>query len=164
MCRREAGAHDVVMDYTIKEAAVLPGSPVEVFDLITDLERLPDWNVELREVLDVPVRLEVGAEWLIRIHAMRTHWNSRARIVQFDREGGVFAYRSQSDDGNPTHADWRWELTPGEHGRTTRVDVQVTVRPRTFWRKHLLLPLRRRGLRHAIQQSLGRLRGLSTVS
>ncbi len=65
---------------------------------------------------------------------------------------GRFTYRSQSDDGNPSYADWRWQLTAGPDA--TRVDVEVDIRPRTFWRRHLLSKLRRSGLHAAMQRSL----------
>ncbi len=94
-----------------------------------------------------PVVLGVGAEWIVAFHAMKTRWNSRSRAVEVDREAGRFAYRSQSDDGNPSYADWRWQLSGVPGG--TRVDVEVDIRPRTFWRRRLLSDLRRPVLRTA---------------
>lgn len=120
MICREATAHTHAMEYTLQASTLVPASPYEVLDLITDIERLPDWNLEIPRVVDVPTVLEVGAEWVVTIHAMKTHWNSRSRVVEVDRDRGRFAYRSQSDDGNPSHADWRWQLVPAAEGQGTQ--------------------------------------------
>lgn len=151
------------MDFTLQASTVVPAPPYEVFDLITDIERLPDWNLEIPRVVDAPAVLEVGAEWVVTIHAMKTHWNSRSRVVDVDRDRWRFAYRSQSDDGNPSHADWRWQLEPTPEGRETRVTVEVDIHPRTFLRKWLLSRLRRSGLRKAMKESLLALREQTTV-
>jgi hypothetical protein len=80
-------------------------------------------NLEIPEVVESPAELAVGAEWVVTIHAMKTRWNSRSRVLELDRDRGCFAYRSQSDDGNPSFADWRWQLDPDAAG--TRVTVEV---------------------------------------
>ncbi|MFP5319912.1 MAG: type II toxin-antitoxin system RatA family toxin [Acidimicrobiia bacterium] len=145
------------MEYTLHATTVVPAPPGAVFDLVTDVERLPDWNLEIPKVVESPAVLEVGSEWVVQIHAMKTRWNSRARVVDIDRDQGVFAYRSQSDDGNPSYADWRWRLTPALSGHGTQVDVEVDIRPRTFLRRWVASRLRRSGLRKAIEQSLASL-------
>ncbi len=146
------------MEYTLRSTAVVPASPDQVFAVITDIERLPDWNIEIPRVVESPALLDVGTEWVVTIHAMKTHWNSRARAVEVDTERYRFAYRSQSDDGNPSHADWRWQLVPGPSGHGTEVTVEVDVHPRTFMRKWILSGLRRPSLRRAIDRSLLALR------
>ena len=153
-----SGAHAQRMDYTLRASTVVPSPPDDVFDLITDVDRLPDWNLEIPAVVESPAALEVGAEWLVTIHAMHTHWNSRSRVVELDPVRRRFAYRSQTDDGNPSHADWRWQLSNGPDGRGTKVDVEVDIRPKTFWRRYLLSTLRRPSLRKAIEESLTALR------
>jgi len=144
------------MDFSLTTRTVVPAPPEPVFDLITDIDRLPDWNLEIPKVVESPAELAVGAEWVVTIHAMRTQWNSRSRVLELDRDRGRFAYRSQSDDGNPSFADWRWQLEPDPGG--TRVTVDVSVNPRTFLRRRVLSELRRSGLRKAIEQSLDALR------
>ena len=42
--------------------------PDEVFDLITDLDRLPEWNACIESVVTRPPALEIGAEWVVKIH------------------------------------------------------------------------------------------------
>jgi uncharacterized protein YndB with AHSA1/START domain len=145
------------MDYTLRATTVVPADRDEVFDVITDLEHLPDWNLEIPRVVAVPAAVTVGAEWVVAIHAMGTRWNSRSRVLEVDRSRGRFAYRSQSDDGNPSYADWRWELAPAVTGGGTQVTVEVDVRPRTYLRRWVLSTLRRPSLRRAITTSLATL-------
>jgi len=144
------------MEYTLTAETVIEASPDEVFDRITDIDHLPDWNLEIPKILERPVTLEVGAQWVVQIHAMHTHWNSRATVVEIDPGRGRFAYRSQTDDGNPSHADWRWDVTPDPAG--TLVRVAVDIRPRTLLRKAIASRVRRRSLHKAMRQSLATLR------
>lgn len=142
------------MEYTLQATTVVPVGPREAFDLITDIERLPDWNLEIPKAVTAPAVLEVGSEWVVRIHAMKTHWNSRSRAVKIDRDAGRFAYPSQSEDGNPSYADWRWRIVPAPSARGAHVTVEVDIRPRTLLRKWVLSRLRRSGLHKALNESL----------
>lgn len=140
------------MEYTLQATTVVDAPPALVFERITDIDRLPDWNTEIHDVVERPAALRPGAEWVVEIRAMKQHWNSRSRLVELEAGEGRFAYRSQTDDGNPSYADWRWQLTPVPSG--TRVDVEVDIRPRTFWRMHLFSKMRRASLAKAMQRSL----------
>ena len=140
------------MEYTLHATTVVDAPSALVFERITDIDRLCDWNAEIHDVVERPAALRPGAEWVVEIRAMKKHWNSRSRLTELDVDRGRFAYRSQTDDGNPSYADWRWQLTPVPAG--TRVDVEVDVRPRTFWRIHLFSKVRRRSLAKAMQHSL----------
>ena len=142
------------MDFSLSTSAVVPAPPEEVFDLVTDIDRLPEWNREIPKVVESPAEMVVGAEWVVTIRAMKTRWNSRSRALEVDRERGRFAYRSQSDDGNPSFADWRWRFDPDPASGGTRVTVEADVHPRTFLRRRLLSELRRSGLRKAVDRSL----------
>ncbi|HVE64023.1 MAG TPA: hypothetical protein VNB94_09505, partial [Mycobacteriales bacterium] len=73
-------------------------------------------------------------------------------LTELDPESGRFAYRSQSDDGNPSFADWVWHIESEDAG--SRVTVTVDVTPLTFWRKNLLIKIRRTGLRKEMHESL----------
>ena len=146
------------MDFSFTASTVAAASPGEVFDLLTDIDRLPAWNLEIPKVVESPAEMRVGAEWVVTIRAMKTRWNSRSRALEVDRQRGRFAYRSQSDDGNPSFADWRWQLDPDPASGGTRVGVEVDVHPRTFLRRRVLSELRRSGLRKAVDQSLAALR------
>lgn len=144
------------MEFTLVAMTGIEAEPTEVFGAITDVVHLPDWNLEIPRVVEVPAVLVPGAEWVVEIHAMSTHWNSRSRVAELDTQRGVFAYRSQSDDGNPSYADWRWQVA-GD-GAVTSVRVTVDVHPATFLRKRFIARVRRRGLERALHQSLASLR------
>jgi len=145
------------MDFEITETAVVDASPGDVFELITDIARLPEWNREIREIHERPAALTPGAQWAVEIHAMGTHWPSRSTVVDYDPVACVFAYRSQSDDGNPSAASWVWRVAPHDRGTEVRVDASVT--PETFWRRHLFSKIRSRGLPRAVHVSLNALQG-----
>jgi uncharacterized protein YndB with AHSA1/START domain len=149
------------MDFNRTATTVIDAPAADVFDRITDIDHLPDWNLEIPKVLDAPAVVEPGAQWVVQIHAMGTHWNSRSTVTELDPARGRFAYRSQSDDGNPSFADWLWELSEVEGG--TRVTVSVSVRPKTRFRKLIASRIRPRGLHRAVQQSLETLREQVTV-
>ncbi len=82
-----------------------------VFGRIVDIARLPEWNAEITKVLERPATLEPGAQWVVEIRAMHTRWKSRTQLVEIDPALGHVAYRSMPDDGNPSYADWRWDVT-----------------------------------------------------
>ena len=142
------------MDFEVHASTSVSAPPDVVFRHITDIARLPQWNKEISEIREAPAVVEPGAQWLVEIKAMGTHWGSRSEAIEVDAATRVFAYRSVTDDGNPSYADWRWELTAHDNGNATRVDVVMSAHPRTFWRKHLLSNLRRPVLRRAMQRSL----------
>lgn len=128
----------------------------EVFRTVTDIGRLPTWNKGIVEVVERPDRLQEGSLWKVRIRAMGQSWVSKSTVTELDPHSGRFAYRSQSDDGNPSFADWAWHVEPDDAG--SRVTVTVDLNPLTFWRRNLLIKLRRPGLRKEIHESLSALR------
>jgi uncharacterized protein YndB with AHSA1/START domain len=144
------------MDFTRTATTVIDAPAAQVFERITDIEHLPGWNLEIPKVIERPAVLEVGAQWVVQIHAMKMHWRSRSTVTELDPARGRFAYRSQTDDGNPSFADWRWELTEVDGG--TRVTVSVAAHPRTRFRRLIASRLRPSGLGKAMQQSLETLR------
>lgn len=140
------------MEYTLQATTVIDAPAAAVFERITDLDHLPDWNTEIPRVIARPPALAVGAQWVVRIKAMGKGWDSRSTALVIDPEHGRFAYRSQTDDGNPSYAEWRWQLSPAPAG--TRVDVEVDIRPRTRTRRYLLSGMRRPSLHKAMRRSL----------
>ena len=140
------------MDFALSATTVIDASPARIFEMITDVDQLPSWNAEIAKIVEPPAVLEIGGEWVVEIRAMHTHWNSRSRVVEIDATRNHFAYRSQSDDGNPSYADWQWDVLEDPAG--TRVHVMVEGHPRTFWRKHLLSRIRTPVLQRAMNQSL----------
>jgi hypothetical protein len=144
------------MTYQISETAHVSADPDTVFSQITDPGRLPQWNRAITEVIDAPAApLGSGSIWKVRVHAMGTSWVSRSEARVIDKAGGRFSYRSQTDDGNPSYADWEWRLDPSPEG--TRVTTSVDLEPVTFWRKYLLVRLRRRTLDREMRASLAAL-------
>lgn len=47
-------------------------NPQAVFDLITDVGRLPEWNGAIEAVTDRPPALAEGAEWTVTMHPPHT--------------------------------------------------------------------------------------------
>ena len=132
--------------------AVVQAPPADVFDLITDIERLPEWNRCVEKILEAPPALEGGAEWVVQMHAMGVRWPSRSHVHEVNPRALRFRYRSQSDDGNPSSAEWTWELEPIAGG--TSVTVRWDLYPRTNFRKLIAVRLRSRQLRTEVAQSL----------
>src|ERR671931_387749 len=87
-------------------------SPNDVFAFLSDIDRLPDWNANITKVLDRPDAIVPGAEWVVEMKALGNSWPSRSKVQEYDSAGHVFAYRSYTDDGNPSYAIWRWVVEP----------------------------------------------------
>ena len=136
-------------------SARIPASPAAVFDVVADVSNLPEWNRAITEVVEAPAPLDVGSVWKVRLHALGQSWVSKSTVSVLDPVSGRFAYRSQSDDGNPSYADWEWHVEPAGSGSV--VTVTVDLNPTTFWRKHLLVRIRRPALRKEMHESLASL-------
>jgi uncharacterized protein YndB with AHSA1/START domain len=134
--------------------------PDEVFGLITDPERLTEWNGAIVRVIDVPDELVPGAEWVVQLSALGQSWPSRSTVVDIDRHARHFAYRSQTDDGNPSYADWAWQVSDAPGG--CKVTVSSTLHPATFWRRVLLANVRAWQLRR--RELPASLRALASVA
>ena len=141
--------------------AHVDASPAAVLHVVTSVARLPEWNPAITEVIDAPEHLEPGTVWRVRVHALGQSWVSRSTVVALDTAAGRFAYRSQSDDGNPSYADWEWHVESDGDG--SRVTVTVDLHPLSFWRKHVLIRIRRPALRKEMQRSVAAL-GSTVVS
>lgn len=129
---------------------------------LIDVRGLPSWNDAITGVIDAPQSMSVGAEWVVELSALGQRWHSRSRVVELDPSAGVFAYRSCTDDGNPSYVDWRWVVTPAGDG--SRVEVSWDVHPATFWRRVLLARIRKRQLaRTEVPRSLDALAAAATA-
>jgi ribosome-associated toxin RatA of RatAB toxin-antitoxin module len=133
-------------------AETVEADPRALFSVITDINRLPEWNEIIQQVVDCPARVEQGAEWVVRLKAMGSAWNSRSRVEEHDEGTLRFAYRSQTDDGNPSYARWNWQITDDPAG--ARVTVDWEVHPKTFWRRVLLARIRHRQLPREVRASI----------
>ncbi len=129
--------------------------PDAVFDRVVDVEALPAWNSAITEVIERPDALTPGAVWKVKIHALGSTWVSRSEVKTIDRAGRRFAYRSRSDDDNPSFADWQWKVDATAGG--SEITVSLDANPRSFLRKYLLIHLRKPSLRKEMQASLAKL-------
>jgi hypothetical protein len=119
---------------------VLPGEASAAFGAITDLARLPEWNAKMTRVVTLPEHLGVGVEWVVEFAVFRRRWKSRSRVESINADTLRFAHRTQTDDGNPSFSDWRWDVEPLNDG--CRVTVSWDLHPVTFWRRVLLARIR----------------------
>ena len=133
-----------------------------VFALIIAPERLPEWNGAVVRVIDTPDQLRPGAEWVVELSALGQTWASRSTVVDIDPQARHFAYRSQTDDGNPSYADWSWQIADAPEG--CDVTVSLALHPATFWRRVLLAKIRASQLRRReVPASLDALASLATT-
>ena len=125
-------------------SAIVAADPDTVFATLTDIGRLPSWNQNMTSVIEQPPELEVGTEWVVEFHALGQTWRSRSTVEELDIASRRFAYRSRTDDGNPSYARWTWEVAVDPAG--SRVSVTWDLHPATFWRRVLLGRIRARQL------------------
>jgi hypothetical protein len=130
----------------------IDAAPTAVFERVTNIARLPEWNDAITEVLELPGELVAGAVWKVRLHALGQSWVSKSTLIDFDETSRRFRHRSQTDDGNRSYADWDWSIQSDDAG--ARISVAVALYPATFWRKALLVHVRRPFLRREMRASL----------
>jgi ribosome-associated toxin RatA of RatAB toxin-antitoxin module len=141
---------------TVTEVVDAPAD--ELFALVVNVGRLPEWNRIITRVVEHPGVVEVDAEWVVELKAMGNSWRSRSRVLTYDTVERRFAYRSRTDDGNPSCGDWTWQFAP--ESDACRVTVTWDLHPRTFWRRVLLAPVRNRQLRREVRDSVASLHGV----
>jgi hypothetical protein len=127
-------------------------APSTVFDVVCDLDRLPHWNAAIDRVMNPPSALTPGAEWKVAMQDGALSWISKSTVVEYDPVSMVFVYRSGTDDGNPSYAEWRWSTIAD--GRDTILEVSWKLCPRTLLRRWVLAPYRARRLRKEVPASL----------
>ena len=127
--------------------------PEAIFTLITDIDRLPEWNDAIENVVERPAGLDTGTEWVVKMHPNRMmSWKSRSSVEEIDRQGLRFGYRTKNEDGNPSYTLWRWEVDPDDSG--AKVSVRWDVYLKTLDRRLLAGPIRQRQLRKEVAASL----------
>lgn len=158
-----SGIEPTVDVHGTRAVAIVRASPDAVFRTLTDIAGLPAWNTRMTSVVDQPSSLEVGAEWVVEFHALGQTWRSRSTVEELDVTKRRFAYRSRTDDGNPSHVTWTWEVADDPGG--SRVAVTWDLHPVTFWRRVLLSRIRSRQLaRTEVPASIAALAAASTGS
>ena len=124
-----------------------------VFDLLTDVSRLPEWNRAIEAVVDDPGPLTPGTEWTVTMHPPRLpRWGSISHLERIDPQELQFAYRTRNADGNPSWVDWSWTATNADDG--CDVTVEWTCHLETLDRRFLAGPMRKRQLAREVPKSL----------
>ena len=131
----------------------LPVAPDDVFDLLIDIQRLPEWNDAIHRIVRGPRDvIREGDEWVVEMRASGLRWKSRARAEQVDRERRLLVVRSTTDDDNPSWARWTWDVQPD--GTGTEISVKWELHPKTFWRDVLMSRIRQAQLKREVRASL----------
>lgn len=143
-----------VMDEIHGRASMRVAAPPQaVFDLITDVGRLPEWNAAIEAVVARPPALAEGAEWTVKMHPPRTpSWGSISRVEELDPDRGRFAYQTRNADGNPSYTRWAWDITRGGGGADVTVTWDVFLK--TVDRRFFAGPIRKRQLAREVPRSL----------
>ena len=137
------------------EATLRIASPAAtVFDVITDVDGLPEWNDAIEKVLVPAPELVPGASWTVQVHPPHVPpWGSVSTVTAIDPEAHLFQYRTRHINGNPSWADWTWRITPATEGESD-VSVSWDVVLNTADRRLLAGPLRKRQLLREVPKSL----------
>ena len=130
----------------ISSSRILDAPADDVFSVVADISRLPEWNTAITAVIEQPDHLEPGAEWVIEMRALGHRWHSRSTVEVLNATDRCFAYTAVTDDGNPSYALWTWLIA--DHTNGALVTVACELHPRTFWRRTLLVRIRSRQLAH----------------
>ena len=125
---------------TGRASAHIDAPPDRVFDVITDLGRLPAWNHRMLDVVEVPGEVSPGSEWVVRLHVLGRRFNSRSHVIELDRTARRFVHRSKPEDENPSFTIWTWRVEPDGPGST--VTLEWDMRPVTLVRKWVMAPVR----------------------
>src|SRR5258708_429073 len=118
----------------------IASDPDSVFRLISTPALLAEWNCAIARVVDAPAQLRPGAEWVVQLSALGQSWQSRSTVLELDPDTRRFSYRSQTDDGNPSYADWSWQVADAPDG--CNVTVSFALHAVTFSRRVLLATVR----------------------
>jgi uncharacterized protein YndB with AHSA1/START domain len=128
-------------------------TPEAIFGLITDLDRLTEWNGAIEALVRRPADLVPGAEWMVTMHPPRLpRWGSISRVGEIDTQKRRFAYETRNADGNPSYTRWAWEVEAA--GTGTMITVTWDCYLRTADRRFLAGPLRKRQLAREVPRSL----------
>ena len=134
-------------------SARVDAPPKAVYDLITDVGRLPEWDTAIEAVVQRPPALAGGVEWTVKMHPPHVpSWGSISRVETLDRPNLRFAYETRNADGNPSYTKWAWAVVGAGDG--AEVSVSWDVYLKTLDRRILAGPLRRRMLEREVSNSL----------
>jgi uncharacterized protein YndB with AHSA1/START domain len=137
---------------------VVPAPPSSVFNVLVDVDHLPDWNHAIARVVERPAELIEGAEWTVTIkpHGL-PRWNSISRVEVLDRDRLTFRHRTRNADGNPSYVIWTWSMVP--QAADALVEVTWECRLETLDRRWFGGPVRKHQLVREVPRSLHTLAG-----
>src|SRR3954467_9749004 len=121
------------MEFHERVTMSVPVPPGPLFELLVDVDRLPEWNRQIEAVVETPPVLQPGADWVVRMHVMGARWDSRSTVEDLDRSAMRFVHRTRTDDGNPSFGMWTWQVRPDGDG--SAVTVKWDLHPKTFLRR-----------------------------
>jgi uncharacterized protein YndB with AHSA1/START domain len=100
-------------DRELRAEGDVAAPPEQVWALLTDLSRMPDWSPELVRMVPLkPGGLRVG-QWYLGINRRKgVVWPTRSVVAE------VEPGRRLTWDTRSSGARWIWELEPGEDGGT----------------------------------------------
>jgi uncharacterized protein YndB with AHSA1/START domain len=104
-------------DRELRVEVTVAAAPDHVWELLTDLRRMPDWSPELLRMIALkPGGLRVG-QWYLGLNRRKAVvWPTRS-VVAVLEPGRVLAWDTKSSG-----ARWVWEIEPGgPDGDATRV-------------------------------------------
>jgi hypothetical protein len=115
------------------ETAHLAASAADLFDLLVDVDRLPEWNAHVHHVVERPDGpLASGVEWVIQMRAMGTRCPSRSTALIVDRTAGALNITPSA-----TTATRACALVLAGHARRQWVDADRDLgRPSTIVLAH----------------------------
>lgn len=124
-------------DRELRAEAEVARRPAEVWSLLTDLSRMPEWSPELVRMVPLkPGGLRVG-QWYLGINRRKgVLWPTRNVVALLD-PGRTLAW-----DTTSSGARWIWELEPaGPDGAATRVVHRRPVPRRLTRSSRVFAPL-----------------------
>jgi uncharacterized protein YndB with AHSA1/START domain len=77
-------------------SARIDAAPEAIFDLITDIDRLPDWNTAIEALVRRPPVLVRGVEWEVTMHPPRKRHLAREVPRSLAAIGAAVTARSAS--------------------------------------------------------------------
>lgn len=135
-------------------------NPDALFDLITDLDRLPEWNDHTHHLV---AARRAGTELRMgRRDASPGLSLEQPSSPRTPRSAGApLRLRQHDRRREPVARLWSWHVTPHTNGSTVAVAWQLE--PKTFWRKALLASVRHHQLKWEVRASIHALAALAAT-
>lgn len=69
-------------------------SAEDVFRLVTDIGRLPEWNAVITRVVEPSEDLAPEREWVVELRSLGNTWRSRSAVLEYDATSRTFWRRT----------------------------------------------------------------------